>query len=195
MFDVEPPLDNSEKSKKLRKLLGFCDEDCRGCPTCYNGTLIERILFKRGTQRLVAYYASFPDVIKMLEHESEVYRLIQGKGIGSQFVGYVTENGSRIIGFVVESDEPMFYHSPVSSDRNLKACKEVLAKLHRLGIGLGMIRPDTFYIKEDGTAIIKTFDACELNASRKFLDGEMQGLKQAIDRPGCISNLSKSLKA
>ncbi|WEW57610.1 hypothetical protein PRK78_003077 [Emydomyces testavorans] len=146
-----------------------------------------------GVPSVVAYVAHFPDVVHSLEREAEIYRLIQGKGIGRPFVGYITENKNRIVGIMIE-DTAVHHFPMIATPDHVKPCQAVLAKLHGLGIALGTVRPEAFLILTDGQALINSFDTCTRNASREVLDQEMKRVPRALQSMMDPMNLSKELK-
>jgi hypothetical protein len=79
-----------------------------------------------------------------LLEESHVYSLIQDTSIAPKLLAHLTECYSRVIGYVLEA-------TPGRPARlsDLDACREVLQKLHSLGIAHGSLTPDAFLICHD----------------------------------------------
>ena len=74
--------------------------------------------------KIARFGHEFPDI----QLECDIYQQILGKGIGSKFLAYVTED-NRKIGFVLKKTEGARRPGP----RDFKKCKHVLKKLHELG--------------------------------------------------------------
>jgi Fe2+ transport system protein FeoA len=110
---------------------------------------------------------------------NNVHRLIQGKGIGQKFLGHLTENGGRVIGYLLEPTPAR--HAGIE---DLAACRAVLQKLHDLGIAHGEICRKSFLIQEDGGgALLHGFIGSFPTSDRKFLAMEMARVEMVLNRP------------
>jgi len=79
-----------------------------------------------------------------LSRESYISSLIQDTSIAPKFLVHLTKCYGRVIGYVLEA-------TPGRPARlsDLDACREVLQKLHSLGIAHGSLTPDAFLIRHD----------------------------------------------
>lgn len=103
--------------------------------------------------------AQFPRDIEAFENETEVYRLIDGKGIAPKLLGHVTETG-RVIGNLTEWDD----NSRTLECWDKNDCLEVLDKLHACGIlycRLGYL-DDDFSCNGDGKILMYNFETAKM---------------------------------
>ncbi|KAF4555579.1 Hypothetical protein D9617_2g055410 [Elsinoe fawcettii] len=114
----------------------------------YNGTLI-------------AKFACFPWQIPWFENETTAYSWIKQHNIGPRFLGHITE-GDRVVGFLVEKIEGARHARP----EDLGICRQVLGRLHALGIKKGDINKHNFLIK-DGKAVMIDFDGVRSVQTRR----------------------------
>lgn len=104
-----------------------------------------------------------------------IYSRIEGHGIGPKFLAHVTEGHNRVIGYMVEgiSGRPATFG-------DLEACREVLARLHGLGIVYGSLTPESFLVTDDG--VLLHLFACSRTAKGPVdLRVEMAGLEGALN--------------
>ena len=104
--------------------------------------------------------------------------LIDGHDIAPRFVGHLTENGDRIIGYLVESVD-----ARPASIGDLAACRAVLQRLHSLGLAHGRLRRDNFLILENGHALLKDFFLSHRTNDQSILDAEMAKVEEALATP------------
>jgi len=108
-----------------------------------------------------------------------VYRvLIEGCGTAPRLLGHLTENGSRIIGCLVESPDAR----PATVD-DLTVCGVVLQKLHDLGSAHGRIIRDNFHVLSNRIALLKDFFKPDETSDKAMLDKEMATVKKALVQP------------
>ncbi|EEP75720.1 predicted protein [Uncinocarpus reesii 1704] len=144
-----------------------------------------------------AVYSRFPDVIQLLQRESDIYRIIQGKGLARRFLAYITEDRSRVIGFIVMdvSDDQDGWAEIMPQD--IRAQQRVLRELHGFGIALGTVSQHyTFLELKDGRSLIENFRASTQNASKRTMSRELKVvgyIPDPIDRPN-FEYLSEKLR-
>lgn len=127
----------------------------------------------------VAKFARFDWEIAQIDQECAAYGWIEGKAIGPKFLGNITEEG-RVIGFVVEHVAGARHAS--SADH--AACKEVLSRLHQLGIVHGDINKHNFLIVGNRATLVD-FDGAHRTTDKRALETEMQLLEtQLADMSG-----------
>jgi hypothetical protein len=114
----------------------------------------------------------YPDDIYGVRHETAVYAAIQGHNIGPEFLAHVTENQSRVIGYMVEK-----LRGQAAGSEDISACCDVLGRLHGLGIGYGDFRPGCFLRTERGI-VMHGFGGAFWTSDQKRLDGEMSRLRE-----------------
>lgn len=113
-----------------------------------------------------------------LLQESHIYSLIQDTSIGPKFVAHLTECHDRVIGYVLEA----ITGRPARLG-DLDACREVLQKLHSLGIAHGSLSPDAFLIRDDQPgAQIQFFYSSSQTTDQTVLDKEMSSLETVLQQ-------------
>lgn len=123
---------------------------------------------------VVAKFARFSWETAQIDRECAAYGWIEGKDIGPRFSGNIAEEG-RVIGFVVERVAGARHAS--SADH--AACKEVLSRLHQLGIVHGDINKHNFLII-GGKATLIDFDCAHKTTDEQALTREIQLLEMQL---------------
>ena len=114
----------------------------------------------------------YPDSIYGIAHETEMYEAVEGQGIGPVFVGHVTENRRRVIGYMVERVD-----GRAAGREDVEGCCEVLGRLHRLGIGYGRFWEGCFLCTDKGI-VLHGFGGAYRTSERQKLQEEMDRLRQ-----------------
>ncbi|KAI1374406.1 hypothetical protein F4677DRAFT_425997 [Hypoxylon crocopeplum] len=132
-----------------------------------------------GVSRSLAFWHWQFDPAPWLACESHIHSLIQGHGIALRFQGHITENLSRVIGFLLE---PVAARGADIGD--IRLCEGVLKKLHGLGIAHGCIQRSSFLILEDfQTALLQHFHSSFETIDQHTLDREMSSIEEALRKP------------
>lgn len=120
--------------------------------------------------KIVAKFARFPWEIQYLENETTAYQWISGHNIGPRFSGHLTENG-RVFGFLMERVKGA-RHAQI---QDIDDCREVLSRLHRLGVRHGDTNRFNFLVGELKVTLID-FDTARKCDDKDILLQEMDGL-------------------
>ena len=130
-----------------------------------------------GMDQVIAHLEWDPSSIYPIDHYTDIFFLIDGRGIGPKFLAHITENNSRVIGYVVESVRGCY-----ATHADLEPCRAVLSRLHALGLVHGMLHSQSFIIAEDGRAMLHDFGTCfKSDDPNSFVD-EMAGLEEALNQ-------------
>ncbi|KFY72263.1 hypothetical protein V499_07593 [Pseudogymnoascus sp. VKM F-103] len=97
-----------------------------------------------GTSPIITKIARFEWEIPRLEQETRIYRLLSGSGLAPRFLGHIRE-GDRVIGFVLEK-----VAGRAAAVEDLEACREVLGRLHGMGVVHGDVNRFNFLVGEGG---------------------------------------------
>lgn len=124
---------------------------------------------------MIAKYARFSWEISAAEHETRIYREIEGRGIGPEFLGHIHEHG-RIIGFLLRKVEGWWPRG----EEDLDACRRVLERLHRRGLKHGALRREEFVVGIDGDAVLLDFEMSGVEDDRRVLEKEMMALERML---------------
>jgi hypothetical protein len=127
-----------------------------------------------GVEKVVVNIEWCPEDIYGINHETEIYSLIENQDIGPKFLAHVTENNVRVIGYMIE----MVMARRAAVD-DLPACRKVLSKLHDLGIAHGHLRDTDFLITNDG-ALLHNFAGSYKTDEKGVLGAEMDSLEGVL---------------
>lgn len=118
-------------------------------------------------------HARFPWELDSYAQETEAYRWIEGKGLAPKFLGHLSEE-SRVIDF----------RARVGGLPDLPIVRNMLAKLHHLGILHGDVNRQNFLIDEDRATILD-FESARRCGDPQLLEKEMDSLeKELSDQSG-----------
>jgi hypothetical protein len=127
---------------------------------------------------IIAKFARFDWEIGYYTAESQVYSWIDGRNLGPEFLGHLTEEG-RVIGFLIEHVEG--HHATIS---DLPACKAVVRRLHGLGILHKDLNKHNFLIS-GRAAVLIDFETAEQSEDSEAMETELRGLEeQLLDESG-----------
>ncbi|KAF9882594.1 hypothetical protein FE257_006223 [Aspergillus nanangensis] len=124
---------------------------------------------------VVAKFARFPWEIQYIENETTAYQWISGHKIGPQFLGHLTENG-RVIGLLMEYI-PNARHAGA---QDVQTCREVLSRLHDLGVQHGDTNRFNFLIRDSNATLID-FDTAQKCDDPNVLLQELQNLSACLE--------------
>lgn len=143
-----------------------------------------------GFDQVIVSYEWFPESVYGVEHETEIYALIDGHQIAPKFLAHVMEqsgdskdnSSQRVIGYMVGKVP----NARVATLEDLPVCKEVLARLHDLGIAHGALRPGDFLVINDdkgqSSALLQAFTAAYRTSNQSVLDAESKALEYAFQQ-------------
>ncbi|KAI3322305.1 hypothetical protein HD806DRAFT_536770 [Xylariaceae sp. AK1471] len=107
--------------------------------------------------------ASFEDGMVRIEHETRMYKALQGTDAAPKFLGQVTEKG-RVIGFLLAYLEGV---RRISSDDGfyvlaLSRCESAPEKLHRQGVVHKDAHSGNRFIRKTGEVVWLNFEKAEI---------------------------------
>jgi len=149
-----------------------------------------------GVEQVVVNIEWCPEDIYGINHETEIYSLIENQDIGPKFLAHVTENKDRVIGYMIE----MVMARRAAVD-DLPACRKVLSKLHNLGIAHGSLRDTDFLITNDRVLLhnfagsYKTDEKSVLGAEMDSLEGVLRNAKPDDPTQNMGVELSAEIRA
>ncbi|RWA05543.1 hypothetical protein EKO27_g9558 [Xylaria grammica] len=110
--------------------------------------------------------------------ESDVYSAIQARdpGLAPRFLAHITDNKTRIIGFLLERVAGAREAEPADLDK----CRATLSRLHALGIAYGRPKRHSFLVRGDGTVLLQGFGGSFRTTDKEILDRELEGLEQVL---------------
>lgn len=118
-----------------------------------------------------------------VETDARAHEIIQARdpGLTPRLVAHVTENHSRVIGFLLERDPG----AREAGAADLNACRAALARLHALGITKGHLSRHSFLVREDGSAMIQgPFSSSfgDAEGTEDAMRAEMESLEGVLAR-------------
>lgn len=118
--------------------------------------------------------------------ESHAYSIIQARdpGLAPRFLGHITENGTRIIGFLLER----IVGAREAGPADLEKCTAALSRLHALGIAYGgPLRRHSFLVcgsSSSGDAVLlQGFGGSFETTDKEVLGRELEGLELVLSQP------------
>ena len=114
-----------------------------------------------------------------MENETRAYRLLQERdpGLAPRFLAHVTENHSRVVGFLMEHVADV--HE--AGERDLEKCRAILGRLHALGIAKKQLSRHSFLVKGDGEVLVRgPFDRPLEGVGEEMLREEMESLERVL---------------
>jgi predicted Ser/Thr protein kinase len=107
-----------------------------------------------GEEEVVIKFARFPWEMHYFVDETSIYETIEGSSIGPGFYGHLRE-GDRVTGLVLEHIKDARHAGP----EDLSECREMLGRLHNLGILHGDVNRFNFLVRKvDGTKNVTIID-------------------------------------
>nr|POE53541.1 hypothetical protein CFP56_28763 [Quercus suber] len=146
----------------------------RLAPVCRVGNVYEAS-HSRFSQPIIVKFARFAWGMGWLESETAAYGWIDGRSIGPDFLGHVTEHG-RVIGSMTSRVENARHATPQDYIR----CREALQVLHGMGIKHGDINKYNFLLHGDSVTLID-FEMAAQNSQSKELQDELEHLEEQLN--------------
>lgn len=123
--------------------------------------------------------ARFEWEIQYIQAETDMYKLLEGTGIGPRFLGHIHEQ-DRVIGFFLDK-----VAGRSAGIEDLEICTSALSRLHALGISHGDCNRYNFLIGDDGKVTLIDFEKCTVGASKEAMEVEIASLpKQLTEETG-----------
>lgn len=134
-------------------------------------------------KEVVRVTAWIPDHRVGVEIDARAHETIQARdpGLVPRLVAHVTENHSRVIGFLLERVPG----AREAGAADLDACRAALARLHALGITKGQLSRHSFLVREDGSVMIQGPFSSSSEDSEGIEDSmraEMESLEEVLAR-------------
>ncbi|KPM36039.1 hypothetical protein AK830_g10545 [Neonectria ditissima] len=123
---------------------------------------------------MIAKIARFPWEIQYIEAETEIYKLMENRGIAPQFLGHIHEGG-RVIGFLLEKVE-----GRPAGEGDLNTCQQTLGRLHDLKILHGDCNRYNFVVCSDDKAILLDFETAKMEMNTEMLKEEMNTIEKRL---------------
>ena len=135
----------------------------------------------------IAVWAWEPDSQFALANESSMYALLHTTSTTTtttppapRFLGHITDNGTRVVGFVLERLAGV----REAGLGDLEGCRAALGRLHALGVayGVGGLRRHSFLVGEGGEVMMQGFGGAYRvdEDGEGVLDGEMEALERVL---------------
>ncbi|KAK4033585.1 hypothetical protein C8A01DRAFT_39954 [Parachaetomium inaequale] len=123
-----------------------------------------------------------------IENETRAYRIIEERDpvLTPRFLAHVTENDSRVVGFLLEHVPNAREAGPADLDK----CRAVLGRLHALGIAKRRLSRHSFLVRDDGSVLVRgPFTGSPGEASEEVLRAEMESLERVLAQsPSAFEN-------
>ncbi|KND86786.1 hypothetical protein TOPH_08556 [Tolypocladium ophioglossoides CBS 100239] len=133
---------------------------------------------------VVGVWAWHPGHAHGIAAESHVYSIIQARdpGIAPSFLAHITDNGSRVIGFLLKRVADAREAGPADLDK----CRDVLSRLHALGIAYnesdGQLKRHSFLVCGGDKVLLRGFGGSFETTDEEILGRELRSLEQVLAR-------------
>lgn len=116
-----------------------------------------------------------------VETDARAHEAIQARdpGLAPRLVAHVTENRSRVTGFLLER----IAGAREAGAADLDACRAALARLHALGITKGQLSRHSFLVREDGSVMIQgpfSSSSGDAEGVEDAMKAEMESLEEVL---------------
>ncbi|KAL2136882.1 hypothetical protein VTI74DRAFT_608 [Chaetomium olivicolor] len=131
---------------------------------------------------VIGVWAWEPGLDGPIANESHIYSVIQARDIGlaPRFLGHITDNGTRVVGFLLERIAEAREAGPADFEK----CEDALRRLHALGITYGgFLRRHSFLVCEDGTVLLQGFGGAFETEDEPVLRREIDRLEKVLAAP------------
>ncbi|KAI0407767.1 hypothetical protein F4802DRAFT_551197 [Xylaria palmicola] len=128
---------------------------------------------------VIGVWAWLPGHAHGIANESHIYSIIQARdpGLAPRFLAHITDNGTRVIGFLLERIAGAREAGPA----DLEQCKDTLSRLHALGIAYGRpLRKHSFLVCGGDAVLLQRFGGSFKTTDKEVLGCEIEGLEQAL---------------
>ena len=131
---------------------------------------------------VIGSWAWQPDFAHGIARETYAYSVIQARDpdLAPRFLAHITDNGTRVIGFLLERIPDVREAGPADLDK----CKDTLSRLHALGIAYGsLIKRHSFLVCSGDTVLLQGFGGSFKTTDKEVFGRELQSLEQALKQP------------
>lgn len=129
---------------------------------------------------MVAKMARFYWEIPYIEAETQMYQVLDGRGIAPKFLGHIHEEG-RVMGILLEKVADGRPAAPADLGR----CMAALSRFHALGYLHGDCNKYNFIIRPDDTIVLIDFERATKCDDKALIEKEMASLEsQFADTTG-----------
>ena len=141
------------------------------------------------TPASIAAVAQGPDVVGVwawppghahgITDETHIYSIIQARdpGMAPRFLAHITDNGTRVIGFLLER----IADAREAGLGDLEKCRNALSRLHALGIAYGgPLKRHSFLVRGDDAVLLQGFGGSFETTDQEVLGRELEGLGQVL---------------
>ncbi|KAI1361993.1 hypothetical protein F5Y08DRAFT_313347 [Xylaria arbuscula] len=129
---------------------------------------------------VIGFWAWPPGHAHGTADESHAYSIIQARdpGLAPRFLAHITDNGTRVIGSLLERIADAREAGPA----DLEKCKDALSRLHALGMAHGgLLMRHSFLVCGGGdTVLLQGFGGSFKTTDEEVLARELEGLEQVL---------------
>jgi hypothetical protein len=131
----------------------------------------------------VGIWAWQPDLTRGIANEKHAYSLLETRAapgtIAPRFLGHITDNGTRVVGFLIEK----LAAARAAGHGNLEECKKALGRLHTAGVAYGgYLAKDSFLVCEDGRVLMQRFGGAFETEDGEVFAKEMEKLEEVLSK-------------
>lgn len=129
---------------------------------------------------VIGVWAWQPGHAHGIANESHIYSIIQARdpGIAPRFLAHITDNDTRVIGFLLQR----VMGACEAGTTDLEKCRNVLSRLHALGIAYGgLLKRHSFLICDgNDTVLLQGFGGSFMTTDQEVFSCELNSLEQLL---------------
>ncbi|KAI0839543.1 hypothetical protein F5Y06DRAFT_265658 [Hypoxylon sp. FL0890] len=128
---------------------------------------------------VVGIWAWQPGHAHGISNESDIYSIIQARdpGLAPRFLAHITDNGTRVIGFLLER----VAGAREAGLEDLEKCRDALSRLHALGIAhSGGLRKSSFLVCGGNKVLLQDFGGAFETSDKEVLSRELESLEKIL---------------
>ncbi|KAH6842316.1 hypothetical protein B0I37DRAFT_381662 [Chaetomium sp. MPI-CAGE-AT-0009] len=129
--------------------------------------------------KVVGIWAWQPSLTYGIANETHIYSLLQAPdpGLAARFLGHITDNATRVVGFLLEH----VVGARSAGPGDLDGCLDALRRLHAVGVAYGgSLRRESFLVKTDGSVLLQRFGGAFETGEEEDFVAELEGLGEVL---------------
>jgi hypothetical protein len=130
--------------------------------------------------KVIGIWAWQPSLTYGIANESAVYSVLQARdqgGLVARFLGHITDNATRVVGFLLEH----VVGARSAGPGEVGECRDALRRLHAAGFAYGKsLRRESFLVKTDGSVLLQGFGGTFETGEEDVFAAELEGLEELL---------------
>ncbi|KAK4099609.1 hypothetical protein N658DRAFT_498094 [Parathielavia hyrcaniae] len=130
--------------------------------------------------KVIGIWAWQPGLTYGIANETHIYYLLRARGdpgLAARFLGHITDDATRVVGFLLEHVVGARHAGPGDLDK----CREALRRLHAAGVAYGpSLRRESFLVTIEGSVLLQGFGGAFETDEEEVFVAELGGLEEVL---------------